>query len=364
MGGDRGRNDLLHRRLLNQRLTGTPLDSAQEVVAWLGAVQAQDYPGAKWALAQRFSRATDAALDAALASGAILRTHVMRPTWHFVAPGAIRWLLALTGPRVNALCAGYYRKQGIDDRVAAKSQAALYEALQGGRYLTRLEVKSVLQRCGIVRPGEGPLRIAFLVMRAELDGLVCSGPMSGKHCTYALLEERVPRVRTMTRQESLAELVARYFTSHGPAMIKDFVWWSGLTAADARNGLEIAESRLARETRDGRIYWGPVRQLSARRAPHPAYLLPAYDEALLSYRDNRDRYAVHMQQLMRDNGQTIVTDGRATGTWRRSIAKDRVAIKATPLTRWTRREKQAIAEAADRYGTFLGLEATVTYADR
>jgi hypothetical protein len=364
MADERGGNDLLQPRLLNQRVTGTPLDSATELVAWLGAVQAQDYAGAKWALAQRLSRATDAALDAALASGAILRTHVMRPTWHFVAPKDIQWLLELTGPRVNALCAGYYRKQEIDDRVAAKSQAALFEALEGGRHLTRQELKAALQRSGIVRPKDGPLRTAFLVMRAELDGLVCSGPISGKHFTYGLLEERVPRVRPLTREGSLAELVTRYFSSHGPAMIRDFVWWSGLTTADARIGLEIAESRLARETTGGRIYWGPVRPLPARRAPHQAHLLPAYDEALLSYRDNRETYAAHMKQLMRDNGQTIVTDGRATGTWRRSIARARIAIEARPLTRWTRREKQAIAEAADRYGTFLGLEATVTYADR
>ncbi|MGH9371235.1 MAG: DNA glycosylase AlkZ-like family protein, partial [Vicinamibacterales bacterium] len=186
---------------------------------------------------------------------------------------------------------------------------------------------------------------------------ICSGPRSGKQFTYALLEERVPRARTLTREESLAELVRRYFTSHGPAMVKDFVWWSGLTVADARAGIEMAGSTLARETSDGKTYWVPSHAQTARRNPHPAHLLPAYDEALLSYRDNRGAYAAHMGQLMRDSGQTIVIDGRAVGTWRRTISDSELMVQVKPFTRLSRRETQAIAEAADRYGAFLNLDA-------
>jgi hypothetical protein len=357
-------HSLLHRRLLNQRVTGRPLAEPQDVVKWLGAVQSQDYAAAKWALAQRMARATDAGIDEAFGSGAILRTHVMRPTWHFVVPEDIRWLLQLTGPRVNALCGTYYRKMELDDRVAAKSHAALAEALKGGRQLTRQALKAVLQRARVLGPGDGPLRLGFILMRAELDGVVCSGPRHGKEFTYALLEERVPRARPLSREDSLAELVKRYFTSHGPATAKDFAWWSGLTVADTRAGLEMAASTLASETRDGQTYWAPIRPQTSRPTPHSALLLPAYDEALLSYRDNRAAYATYMDQLYRDNGQTVVIDGRPVGTWRRTIKKDRMTLQVSPFARFDRRQTQAVAEAADRYGGFLNLATTVIYGSR
>src|SRR5262245_24524323 len=171
----------------------------------------------------------DDSIDELFNEGKILRTHVMRPTWHFVMPEDIRWMLKLTAPRINAVSAYYFRKMELDQAVLARSNAAISKALRG-KHLTREELGQVLGRAKIDAKG---LRLIYLMIRAELDAVICSGPLRGKQFTYALLDERVPKCRTLKRDEALAELTIRYFTSHGPALLRDFVWWSGLTITDA-----------------------------------------------------------------------------------------------------------------------------------
>src|SRR6266852_6469726 len=228
--------DVAHRRLHNQHITRRTLETPQALVEWLGAVQAQDFAAAKWALGLRLQGVTDDDIEQAFTDGAILRTHVMRPTWHFVSPADIRWLLALTAPRVHAASAYYSRRLELDEVAFRSTNAVLANALQGGKQLTRDELASALQQAGIITEGEQ--RVTHIMMRAELDGIICSGARRGKQFTYALLEERAPQARALERDEALAELTRRYFTSHGPATVQDFVWWSGLTTADARVGLE------------------------------------------------------------------------------------------------------------------------------
>ena len=247
--------DIAQQRLHNQRLVGAPFARPDEVVRWLGAVQAQEYPGAAWGIAQRTSGLSQPAIDQAFADGTILRTHAMRPTWHFVTPADIRWILALTTPRVHALNASYYRKLELDGSVLARSATVLTNALQGGRHLTRSELTTALEQAGIIRPTDDRLRLTYLVMHAELEGLICSGAMRGKQHTYALLDERVPATRTLEREEALAELTRRYFSSHGPATIKDFAWWSGLSTSDVKVGLELNTSQLETARVDGQAYW-------------------------------------------------------------------------------------------------------------
>jgi len=225
--------DIAHRRLHNQHITRRTLETPQALVEWLGAVQAQDFAAAKWALGLRLQGVTDDDIEQAFTDGAILRTHVMRPTWHFVSPADIRWLLALTAPHVRAASAYYNRKLELDDAVFRRTNAVLANALQGGKQLTRDELASALQQAGIATDGEQ--RVTYIMMRAELDGVICSGARRGKQFTYALLAERAQQARTLDRDEALAELTMRYFTSHGPATIQDFVWWSGLTVG-SRNG--------------------------------------------------------------------------------------------------------------------------------
>src|SRR5437868_6619308 len=234
-------HEIARRRLYNQYLWGAPCDSPEHVVGWLGAMQSQEFAYAKWSVAQRSRGATNAAMAQALADGAILRTHVLRPTWHFVLPADVRWLLDLTAPRVNALSGYYYRQLGLDDAVFAQTNALFLKALKGGRQLTRTELAAILQRSGIVASGQ---RLAYILMRAELDAVIISGALRGKQQTYAAFDERVPRAKKVPRENALAELTRRYFVSRGPATLTDYLTWSSLTAAEGRIGLEMVQSRL------------------------------------------------------------------------------------------------------------------------
>jgi hypothetical protein len=328
-------------------------------VAWLGAVQAQDYPGAKWAIGQRMRHATDEVIEQAFTEGSILRTHVLRPTWHFVAPADIRWMLELTAPRVKGAIGFNCRRMSMDDALFKRTQKALVAALRGGRQLTRDALRHVIQRAGIATDD---VRLVLILMRAELDGVICSGARIGKQFTYALLDERVPGGNALTRDEALAELSRRYFTSRGPATVQDFVCWSGLTAADAKAGIEMAGRRLVREAIDGTTCWRSSSTQAVARGPGTAYVLPAYDEYLVAYKDRSaaidPAHSAEGTNLIL--GPTIVLNGRVVGTWKPVPAKDAVIVTLNPFAALRGTARQAILNAARRYGTFLG--KTVTFA--
>jgi hypothetical protein len=353
-------SDVLARRLRSQKLARSEFQAAAEVVAWLGAVQAQDYAGAKWALGLRSRGASDAAIEQGFNEGAVLRTHLMRPTWHFVAPADIRWMLALTGPRVNAVNGPYYRKLGLDDGVFARSRKACERALQGGQHLTRQELAAVLQKAGIAADG---MRLAYLMMHAELDGMICSGPRRGNQFTYALLEERVPPASIPARDEALAEIARRYFTSHGPASLLDFVWWSGLTVRDARTGIDATRRSLSQEIIDGRAYWSVPSQSVVRRLSPVVYLLPNYDEFGIAYRD-RGALAIVPRPprlaVRHEFAHLLAIDGRIVGRWKRTLKPRQALVEAQPFRSLTTAEKQALDRAAAKYGRFLNMSVTVS----
>ena len=356
--------DIAHQRLHNQLITRRTFEKPGDVVEWLGAVQAQDYAAAKWAVGLRLQGTTDDDIEQAFTRGAILRTHLMRPTWHFVSPADIRWILALTAPRVNAVNAYYYRKLALDDAVFMHSNAVLAKALQGGKQFTRPELASVLQQAGIAT--DDLQRFTHIMMRAELDGIVCSGARRGKQFTYALLDERAPQARTLDRDEALAEFARRYFTSHGPATLQDFVWWSGLTVADARASLELVTPQLMHEVVDGQTYWFSMSTPPAKDLSPTAYLLPNYDEYIVGYTDRSAVFdASHTKKLdPRGNvlfNHTIVMDGRVVGTWKRTIKKDAVIITPSLLTPLNDAETRAFAAAANRYGAFLDISVNLTF---
>jgi hypothetical protein len=352
--------DIALQRLHNQGLLGPKAATLTEVVTWQGAVQSQDYAGAKWALGQRLPEATDAMLDKAFAEGAILRTHILRPTWHFVAPADIRWMLALTAPRVHALNAYYYRQLELDDALLAQSTALLAKVLKGGAQLTRTEIQSHLRNAGIVADG---LRLAYLIMHAELQALICSGARRGKQFTYALLDERAPAIRSLSHDEALAELVLRYFQSHGPATVNDFVWWSGLTVTDGRTGLEALSGKLVSETMDGKEYW----QMPTSPAQPPtspiAHLLPNYDECLASYRDRSASVSgSEAEQIYSDRASfphLVVINGRLAGMWKRTQTAKRVSVEFQLFRTLSDMEHQALGHAVERYGQFLEIPASV-----
>jgi hypothetical protein len=343
-------------RLTNQRLSGGRFTKPEDVVSWLGAVQAQEYGDTKWALGLRMQRAADAQIERAFSEGRILRTHVMRPTWHFVAPGDIRWMLALTGPRVSARMAPYNRRLELDAAIFRRSERAIVRALRGSAPLTRQELKAFLQRAGI--QVDGTQRLAHVVMRAELDSVICSGPRRGTQPTYMLLDERVPVSRTPPRDTALAELARRYFRSHGPAQLQDFAWWSGLTAADARAGLAMVERELVSEIVEGRTYWLPSSS-RALAAPKTAYLLPLYDEYLIAYKDRRaaldpSRWRPAWSRV--PFSAPIVVNGQVVGGWRRILKEEKIVVKATAFAPLNKRDRSAVADAALAYSAFLGVD--------
>lgn len=355
--------DIAHHRLHNQLITQHSFDKPVDVVQWLGAVQAQDFAAARWAVGLRMSDVTENDIEQAFTDGAILRTHVMRPTWHFVSPTDIRWLLALTAPRVCVLMAYYDRQLELDSAIFLQSNMALTKALQGGKQLTRTELASTLQQIGIATEGQ---RLTQIMMHAELDGIVCSGARRGKQFTYALLDERVPQAKVLDHDEALAELVKRYFTSHGPATMQDFIWWSGLTSTEAKVGLEMNASQLLYESVNGQAYWFSELTPLAQDISPTAYLLPNFDEYTVGY---KDRSAVldmsHMNKLTTRNsdilGHVIVLDGRVIGTWKRTLTKDTVFVVLNPFAALNETEMHAVTTAAERYGAFLGLSVDVTY---
>ncbi|PYS73124.1 MAG: winged helix DNA-binding domain-containing protein, partial [Acidobacteria bacterium] len=265
--------DIRHIRLTQQHLSNPTLTSPVHVVKSLVAVQAQDYPGAKWGIGQRMLNATDEMIEQAVNEGAILRLHVMRPTWHFVVADDIRWLVMLTAPRVNAVSSHYYRKAELDEATFRRTNKILVKTLQGGKQFTRDELREAVKRGGI-EPGDS-IRFGHIMHRAELDGIVCNGARKGNQFTYALLDERVPDSRVLETDEALAELTLRYFTSRGPATLQDFVWWSGLTAALAKRSIEIIGDRLSRENIEGKTYWlAPTSVVKSQPHQRKAHLLP------------------------------------------------------------------------------------------
>ncbi len=348
-----------YERLLRQRVAGEGAKSAAEAVRWMGAVQAQDYPLSKWAVSLRTAASTDPEIEAAFASGEIVRTHVMRPTWHFLAPEDVRWMQALTAPRVRMVLGSQLRALELDAALLKRCNAVIVKALRDGKQLTRAEIAAALEGNGI--PAKG-LRLADIVMDAELDAVICSGARRGKQFTYALVDERAPQQRNLTRDEALALLIERFFTSHGPATAKDFAWWSGLTLADVQRGLEMVKGKLVREETDGQLYWISP-SAPAPRHPHGAvHLLPNYDEYLSGY---TDRSAIldtnYWQQLDARYhplfNHPVISKGRVAGTWKRTIGAASLALEAKLLAEPTKAEVRSLELAAKRLAAFYGLEA-------
>jgi len=350
-------------RLLNQRISLPSFANPGDVVDWLCAVQAQDYFGAKWALGLRMRDATDDAINTDFNVGSILRTHLLRPTWHFVSPADIRWLLTLTAPRVHAVNGSMYRKLGLDKVTFKRSNDVLGKALQGGKHLTRDELKDALEHSGI--DTVSGLRMSYFMMYAELEGIVCSGPRRGKQFTYALLEERAPQARNLGRKQALAELSRRFFASRGPATDQDFAKWSGLTLSEARDGLDAVKNGFERETRDGNAYWFLRPRVPLISDSSAAYLLSVYDEYISSYKDRSAINAHHLAELFSGMGNAlqyvVILDGQLVGTWKRMLKKDSVIVKVSLFTDIPEAGRQAIMQAAQQYSLFLGLQLDIQF---
>lgn len=350
--------DIAHRRLTNLQIARPAPASPAEIVRHLGAVQAQDYRAAWWALGLRLENTTETTIEEALSEGKILRTHIMRPTWHYVAPEDIHWLLELTGPRVEGVATGYYRNLGLDAEIFKVTDALIERHLRGGRHLTKAALGQVFTAAGLDVANQ--LRLGYLIFHAEVTGLVCSGARQGNEITFALLDERVPPTPPRTRKEGVVELVRRFFSSHGPATIPDFAWWSGLTAADARLGLDNLKGELAQETLDGQVYWAAAENAPVPDLQNNLFLLPNYDEFVVSYKNRRAIEDLSLTPDLSDRrnylfNHLIVINGLASGLWKRKFTPKQVLITYEPFRNFTAAENAALQAEADRYGRFVGL---------
>jgi hypothetical protein len=350
------------RRMHNQHLWGPPLETPEGVVHWLAAMQSQEFAYARWSVAQRANRVTAGAIDRAFTEGAILRVHIIRPTWHFVSRADIRWILEVSAPRVQTLNAYYYRQLGVDASLAARTNRLFAKALEGGRQLTRKEMATVLQREGINATGT---KLAYLLMQAELDGLICSGAVRGKQHTYALLADRAPEARTLGRDGALAEFTRRYFVSRGPATLKDFLVWSSLAATQGKAGLEMVKEQLEHEVVDGRTYWFEASTRSRGPRSPVVDLVQGYDEYVMSYSETRDVLFGSAPGSARPLDRTayyhgILLDGRLIGHWRHVFQKGKVIIEVQLDRSFDAAEKQALEVAVERYGEFLEKPATLS----
>lgn len=326
-------------------------------MAWLGAIQAQDYAGAKWAVGLRLGKnATDAMISQAIAEGTVLRTHAMRCTWQLVAPADIRWILDLVGPRMLARHAKRLEEVGFDKPTLRRGRAVILRALRDGAHRTRAELAAALRRADIAPDGS---RLAHLLGHIELEGLICSGAPRGKQQTHAAMDTRAPNARRYDeRDEALAELARRYFQSRGPATIDDFTWWSSLIVGEAKRALDIVAAELVLEVIDGRTYWHAGAQpVRSRRA----YMLPPFDEYLVAYRHRDGVLApVHAKHHNAGGGMLhpcIVLAGNVIGIWRRTLSRGPVDIEMHLFGATTSKKK--LLEAARAYGAFLGLDVNV-----
>lgn len=344
-------------RIKNQQLVSTKFETAKQLTAWMGAIQAQDYNQAKWAIGVRMPHLTENQIEEAFNQGDILRTHLMRPTWHFVAADDIYWMLELTSPQIKSVLNSRHRELGITELLVNKSYLVMEEALNSHEQqaMTRDELLDKLGQSGIPTDIH---RASHFMLRAEIDGILCSGPLKGKKHTYSLLSKRVPNKITLTKEEASARLAKSYFSSHGPATVADFIWWSGLPAQLARAALESIKKELQSVRVASDTYWFFESEVKAPKRAEVVYLLPAYDEFLISYKNRSASItADDHKKAISSNGifrPVILVNGQISGIWKKVVKKDRILIETEYFRPHNDTEKQSIAKAADLFRHFAG----------
>ena len=350
------RQEVLRRRLATQRLGGHGLPTGTDVVRLLGSVQSQEYGHALWSLGMRTSGLTAAELQDEFDRGAFLRTHILRPTWHFVAAEDIRWILQVTTARVQRLNQTIYRQEGLDTATLDRGAALIAEELRGGRYRTRAELAGSLTEGGLASQR---LHLAYIVMNAELEGLICSGPMRGAQHTYALLDERAPR--SSAASGDAPELAYRFFLGHGPASVQDFARWSSLTIGQCREAVDAVKDRLDCATVDGVELWFDPRGPQPGSSP-AAVLLPLYDEVTLSYPTlNFPSASGHPHQPGEDLfvGCVLISETNV-GLWRRTVKGSKMIMEISLAPGVVTQFRSLVEAAAAELATFAGKELQLT----
>jgi hypothetical protein len=345
--------EIIHHRLINQQIAGTKFTKPEEIVSYMGAMQSQDWHMAKWAIGLRIPGIKEADVEKSFNNGKILRTHVLRPTWHFVAPADIKWMEMLTSPRVHQLARPYYKRFGLDRKVMNKCYDILIISLRDKNYRTREDLNAQLKKERIMTDR---LKLGYIMIHAELDGLICSGPRVGKQFTYALVDERAPNALSLHKEEALYKLTSKYFMTRGPATIQDFTWWSGLTVKEAKEGIANLDSKFLHENMNGKefiFYDHPVKDI---RNVQSTFLIPDYDEYGISYKDRSIYNHPKMTEGEKIEGQFyihgIAVEGFNGGKWVRTTKGNKPVIKIYPFKSLTVTQLKTVDKALLKYMNF------------
>lgn len=352
--------EISHHRLVSQKLYKTSSISPQEIVKHMGAIQAQDYSMAKWAIGSRCD-ATEAAIEEAINSAKIIRTHILRPTWHFVSADDIYWMLDVSAPQVKRFTASAGKKYDYDAKKLDQTNSKIEKLLSGNNHLTREEI---MQELGIKKTSNEDFLSAALMMNAELDGLVCNGRMKGKQITYALLEERVPKPKSkLTKEEGLAKLALKYFVSHGPATLHDFSWWSGFPPTICQNAINAIKLQLYSVAIDNQIFWFGNDSSDETNFRESVHFLPAFDEILIAYKTREvSVLQEHQSKTFTNNGifkPIILENSKVIGMWKRTIKKNHAKIETQFFNETESHKKAIIFEGIKAFENYLGTKILI-----
>ena len=355
-------SDISNIRMKSQKIDTDELTTPGQIVTWMGAVQAQDYPMAKWALGTRLINPSDRLIESAINNADIIRIHVLRPTWHFVSADDVYWILKLTSSKLKTALKGRHKSMGLSKAIITKSNNLIENAFTRSPVLTRDEIAKELHSAKIKTDNN---RLSHILFSAEMDGIICSGPVKDNKQTYSLLGERVPHKKELLKDESVAELVRRYFTSRYPATIEDFVWWSNLTLTETRHALDDVKSEFFADTIGSVKYWFPNSFNGIPGVNRSVHLLPAFDEFLISYRDRSSSLSlINKRNAVSDNGifwPLIVIDGQVAGIWKRTIEKNKVVIETDFFRHTASSVKKLVENKAMIFGKFLNKETEVRH---
>ena len=354
------------RRLATQRLSSPGLQHGADVVRLLGCVQSQDAPLAAWSLGMRMTPGTTyAGVLGEQSAGGWLRTHVLRPTWHLLAPEDLRWVQGVTGPRVESGSAGVNRRLGLTDEVVALGLGVLETLLAGPTPCTRREVRVAFAAAGLPTEVQA---LAHLLIIAELRAIICSGPPRGVEHTYVLADEVVPAGPNdaLVDEDARRELTRRFLAGHGPASERDLARWSTLTLTQIRSALADLEGRLERVDLDEHTLWFDPTVPARTSREHAAYLLPTFDEVCLTYQHSgfsrRSPDAARQRLLSESGGGIVVVHGEDVGIWKRVVSPTSVRVTVSADAPLGQDDRDAIAAAAQAFADFVERPLDLVFA--
>ena len=352
--------EISNARLRSQKVEATEFSTAREIVSWMGAMQAQDYSMAKWAIGSRLSYPSDQRIESSIDKGEIIRIHVLRPTWHFVSSDDVYWMLELSAHKIKSSFKSRHKELGLTDSIITKTTGIIERTMENGKSSTRDELAKEFNKSGIRTDAN---RLSHILFHAEMDGIICSGPIKNNKPTYALLYERVPYKKNISKDEALAELAKRYFTSRCPATLEDFVWWSNLSVSDARKAIDHIKADFTSESIGTGKYLIPNSYSKPNPEKISVHFLPAYDEFLISYKDRSSSLAlINNKSTVSDNGifhPTIVVNGQVEGLWKRIIQKNKVIIEMNLFQKYDLQVRKQIEKKACQFGQFLEKEIEI-----